>query len=91
MAASILCWDLGFTEDQARVMCNILDGGSGICRYHCTFKTYESVKISFIISNLQNFIRLNPFSNYVKGDVCDRLCFAWLNPIFCIARVYTNV
>ena len=36
-------------------------------------------------------MRLNPFSNFVNGDIFESFCFALLDPVFCIASVYTNV
>ena len=67
------------------------NGIFGICHYHCIFEIYESVNCSFIISNLQNFTRPNPFNNVLQGYIGYRLCFSLLNTLFFIASVQTNM
>ena len=42
---------------------------------------------SFIISTLQNYIRLKPFSHFMNGDICGIIFFAWVDPIFCTTNV----
>ena len=49
----------------------ISDGGAGLYHYPCTFSIYEWVNCYFVIINLQSFTRLNPFSNFLKVDICD--------------------
>ena len=49
-----------------------------------------------MISSLQNFIRLNPFSRFVNDDVCGSIFFSWVDSVFitkkeCGERVCQNL
>ena len=57
-------FEICFTEYEACGMWFNSNGRYRRCQYQYIWDIYDSVNFSFIINNLQNFIGLNPFSNF---------------------------